>query len=105
MGWVGLPACGMGCVCFWRPYCVLSSEHKAWAALLGYAAVHNSLSLSLSCPHLRVTESRHLHLYMPAGMAFMAAVTSVVYYHNIETSNFPKLLIGREGGGVGRQRG
>ncbi|XP_039092738.1 ATP-binding cassette sub-family C member 8 isoform X1 [Hyaena hyaena] len=30
---------------------------------------------------------------MPAGMAFMAAVTSVVYYHNIETSNFPKLLI------------
>ncbi|XP_027419209.1 ATP-binding cassette sub-family C member 8 isoform X5 [Bos indicus x Bos taurus] len=40
-----------------------------------------------------VTESRHLHLYMPAGMAFMAAVTSVVYYHNIETSNFPKLLI------------
>ncbi|XP_037695234.1 ATP-binding cassette sub-family C member 8 isoform X3 [Choloepus didactylus] len=40
-----------------------------------------------------VTESRHLHLYMPAGLAFMAAVTSVVYYHNIETSNFPKLLI------------
>uniref|UniRef100_A0A5F5PR64 ATP-binding cassette sub-family C member 8 n=1 Tax=Equus caballus TaxID=9796 RepID=A0A5F5PR64_HORSE len=40
-----------------------------------------------------VTESRHLHLYMPAGMAFMATVTSVVYYHNIETSNFPKLLI------------
>nr|XP_058924671.1 ATP-binding cassette sub-family C member 8 isoform X5 [Kogia breviceps] len=40
-----------------------------------------------------VTESHHLHLYMPAGMAFMAAVTSVIYYHNIETSNFPKLLI------------
>lgn len=31
---------------------------------------------------------------MPAGMAFLAAITSVVYYHNIETSNFPKLLIG-----------
>ncbi|XP_074192182.1 ATP-binding cassette sub-family C member 8 isoform X2 [Rhinolophus sinicus] len=46
-----------------------------------------------------VTESRHLHLYMPAGMAFMAAVTSVVYYHNIETSNFPKLLIGQVGTG------
>ena len=30
----------------------------------------------------------------------MAAVTSVVYYHNIETSNFPKLLIGREAGGA-----
>ncbi|XP_044537744.1 ATP-binding cassette sub-family C member 8 [Gracilinanus agilis] len=40
-----------------------------------------------------VAESRHLHLYMPAGMAFLAAITSVVYYHNIETSNFPKLLI------------
>ncbi|XP_043938804.1 ATP-binding cassette sub-family C member 8 isoform X3 [Protopterus annectens] len=39
------------------------------------------------------TDSRHLHLYMPAGMAFMAAITSVVYYHNIETSNFPKLLL------------
>uniref|UniRef100_A0A8C0FFP5 ATP binding cassette subfamily C member 8 n=1 Tax=Bubo bubo TaxID=30461 RepID=A0A8C0FFP5_BUBBB len=40
-----------------------------------------------------VSDSRHLHLYMPAGMAFLAAITSVVYYHNIETSNFPKLLI------------
>lgn len=48
----------------------------------------------------RVTESRHLHLYMPAGMAFMAAITSVVYYHNIETSNFPKLLIGKDEVGV-----
>lgn len=50
--------------------------------------------------HPRVTESRHLHLYMPAGMAFMAAITSVVYYHNIETSNFPKLLIGKDGEGL-----
>lgn len=32
----------------------------------------------------------------------MAAVTSVVYYHNIETSNFPKLLIGKGEGGEGR---
>ncbi|XP_078405252.1 ATP-binding cassette sub-family C member 8 isoform X3 [Cetorhinus maximus] len=39
------------------------------------------------------TDSRHLHLYMPAGMGFLAAVTSIVYYHNIETSNFPKLLL------------
>ncbi|XP_041445573.1 ATP-binding cassette sub-family C member 8 isoform X2 [Xenopus laevis] len=39
------------------------------------------------------SKSRHLHLYMPAVMAFLAAVTSIVYYHNIETSNFPKLLI------------
>ncbi|XP_061466228.1 ATP-binding cassette sub-family C member 8 isoform X3 [Rhineura floridana] len=40
-----------------------------------------------------VSKSRHLHLYMPPGMAFLAAITSIVYYHNIETSNFPKLLI------------
>ncbi|XP_053576620.1 ATP-binding cassette sub-family C member 8 isoform X2 [Bombina bombina] len=39
------------------------------------------------------SKSRHLHLYMPAVMAFLAAITSIVYYHNIETSNFPKLLI------------
>ncbi|MBN3307798.1 ABCC8 protein, partial [Amia calva] len=39
------------------------------------------------------TESHHLHLYMPAGLAFVAAVTSIIYYHNIETSNFPKLLL------------
>uniref|UniRef100_A0A803TBY3 ATP binding cassette subfamily C member 8 n=1 Tax=Anolis carolinensis TaxID=28377 RepID=A0A803TBY3_ANOCA len=39
------------------------------------------------------SDSRHLHLYMPPGMAFLAAITSIVYYHNIETSNFPKLLI------------
>ncbi|KAM5138247.1 ATP-binding cassette sub-family C member 8 [Mantella aurantiaca] len=39
------------------------------------------------------SKSRHLHLYMPAVMAFLAAITSIIYYHNIETSNFPKLLI------------
>uniref|UniRef100_A0A8C1V956 ATP-binding cassette, sub-family C (CFTR/MRP), member 8b n=1 Tax=Cyprinus carpio TaxID=7962 RepID=A0A8C1V956_CYPCA len=38
-------------------------------------------------------QSRHLHLYMPAGLGMLAAITSIVYYHNIETSNFPKLLI------------
>uniref|UniRef100_A0AAQ4PBY4 ATP-binding cassette, sub-family C (CFTR/MRP), member 8 n=1 Tax=Gasterosteus aculeatus aculeatus TaxID=481459 RepID=A0AAQ4PBY4_GASAC len=38
-------------------------------------------------------KSPHLHLYMPAGLAFMAGITSIVYYHNIETSNFPKLLL------------
>uniref|UniRef100_A0A3Q4GW91 ATP-binding cassette, sub-family C (CFTR/MRP), member 8 n=1 Tax=Neolamprologus brichardi TaxID=32507 RepID=A0A3Q4GW91_NEOBR len=39
------------------------------------------------------TQSLHLHLYMPAALAFMAGITSIVYYHNIETSNFPKLLL------------
>ncbi|XP_019749622.1 ATP-binding cassette sub-family C member 8 isoform X4 [Hippocampus comes] len=39
------------------------------------------------------SKSLHLHLYMPAGLAFMAGITSIVYYHNIETSNFPKLLL------------
>ncbi|XP_014840760.1 PREDICTED: ATP-binding cassette sub-family C member 8 isoform X2 [Poecilia mexicana] len=39
------------------------------------------------------TVSLHLHLYMPAALAFMAGITSIVYYHNIETSNFPKLLL------------
>ncbi|XP_077091657.1 ATP-binding cassette sub-family C member 8 isoform X2 [Siphateles boraxobius] len=38
-------------------------------------------------------QSRHLHLYMPAGLGILAAITSIIYYHNIETSNFPKLLI------------
>ncbi|XP_061773746.1 ATP-binding cassette sub-family C member 8 isoform X1 [Nerophis ophidion] len=41
----------------------------------------------------RFSQSNHLHLYMPAGLAFMAGITSIVYYHNIETSNFPKLLL------------
>ncbi|CDQ62519.1 unnamed protein product [Oncorhynchus mykiss] len=41
------------------------------------------------------TQSLHLHLYMPAGLAFMAGITSIIYYHNIETSNFPKLLLGK----------
>ncbi|XP_068459288.1 ATP-binding cassette sub-family C member 8 isoform X2 [Clinocottus analis] len=39
------------------------------------------------------SKSPHLHLYMPAALAFMAGITSIIYYHNIETSNFPKLLI------------
>uniref|UniRef100_A0A8C8SXG9 ATP binding cassette subfamily C member 9 n=1 Tax=Pelusios castaneus TaxID=367368 RepID=A0A8C8SXG9_9SAUR len=37
--------------------------------------------------------SRHLHLFLPAIMGFVAATTAIVYYHNIETSNFPKLLL------------
>ncbi|XP_074860731.1 ATP-binding cassette sub-family C member 9 isoform X2 [Carettochelys insculpta] len=37
--------------------------------------------------------SRHLHLFLPAMMGFVAATTAIVYYHNIETSNFPKLLL------------
>uniref|UniRef100_A0A671Q707 ATP-binding cassette sub-family C member 9-like n=1 Tax=Sinocyclocheilus anshuiensis TaxID=1608454 RepID=A0A671Q707_9TELE len=39
------------------------------------------------------TWSNHLHLFLPALMGFIAATTSVVYYHNIETANFPKLLL------------
>ncbi|XP_069383923.1 ATP-binding cassette sub-family C member 8 isoform X4 [Paralichthys olivaceus] len=39
------------------------------------------------------SQSAHLHLYMPAALAFMAGITSIIYYHNIETSNFPKLLL------------
>lgn len=42
----------------------------------------------------RFSQSHHLHLYMPAALAFMAGITSIIYYHNIETSNFPKLLLG-----------
>uniref|UniRef100_A0A673FVU8 ATP-binding cassette, sub-family C (CFTR/MRP), member 8 n=1 Tax=Sinocyclocheilus rhinocerous TaxID=307959 RepID=A0A673FVU8_9TELE len=38
-------------------------------------------------------QSVHLHLYMPSCLAFMAAITSIIFYHNIETSNFPKLLM------------
>ncbi|XP_014377144.1 ATP-binding cassette sub-family C member 9 isoform X6 [Alligator sinensis] len=38
-------------------------------------------------------KSRHLHLFLPAIIGFVAATTSIVYYHNIETSNFPKLLL------------
>uniref|UniRef100_A0A8C7YZ36 ATP-binding cassette, sub-family C (CFTR/MRP), member 9 n=1 Tax=Oryzias sinensis TaxID=183150 RepID=A0A8C7YZ36_9TELE len=41
----------------------------------------------------KVMNTDHLHLFMPAFMGFIAATTSVVYYHNIETSNFPKLLL------------
>jgi len=45
-----------------------------------------------------VMTTNHLHLFMPAFMGFIAATTSVVYYHNIETSNFPKLLLGKRMG-------
>ncbi|XP_063164727.1 ATP-binding cassette sub-family C member 9 isoform X1 [Candoia aspera] len=40
-----------------------------------------------------ILRSRHPHLFLPAIMGFVAATTSIVYYHNIETSNFPKLLL------------
>lgn len=50
--------------------------------------------LSGVCLFCRFSQSLHLHLYMPAALAFMAGITSIIYYHNIETSNFPKLLLG-----------
>uniref|UniRef100_A0A3B4ECM0 ATP-binding cassette, sub-family C (CFTR/MRP), member 9 n=1 Tax=Pygocentrus nattereri TaxID=42514 RepID=A0A3B4ECM0_PYGNA len=46
------------------------------------------VSNTYALPH-----SNHLHLFLPAFMGFIAATTSVVYYHNIETANFPKLLL------------
>ncbi|XP_030621036.1 ATP-binding cassette sub-family C member 8 [Chanos chanos] len=39
------------------------------------------------------SQSRHLHLYMTPGLALLSTITSIVYYHNIETANFPKLLL------------
>lgn len=45
-------------------------------------------------------KSRHLHLFLPAIMGFVAATVSIVYYHNIETSNFPKLLLGKSKTGI-----
>ncbi|CAL8242317.1 unnamed protein product [Merluccius merluccius] len=41
----------------------------------------------------KMMDTNHLHLFMPAFIGFIAGTTSVVYYHNIETSNFPKLLL------------
>ncbi|KAG7275314.1 hypothetical protein CRUP_015252 [Coryphaenoides rupestris] len=41
----------------------------------------------------KMMDTDHLHLFMPAFIGFIAGTTSVVYYHNIETSNFPKLLL------------
>nr|XP_023406582.1 ATP-binding cassette sub-family C member 8 isoform X4 [Loxodonta africana] len=99
-----------------RPACLSLSLPAGWGSQSSKVHIHHSTWLHFPGHNLRwiltfmllfvlvceiaegilsdgVTESRHLHLYMPAGMAFMAAVTSVVYYHNIETSNFPKLLI------------
>ncbi|XP_008592249.1 PREDICTED: ATP-binding cassette sub-family C member 8-like, partial [Galeopterus variegatus] len=40
-----------------------------------------------------VTESCPLPLYVPAGMVFVAAVTSTDCYHDVETFNFHRLLV------------
>lgn len=57
--------------------------------------MHLCLCLCVWMDRCRRMESNHLHLFMPALMGFIAATTSVVYYHNIETANFPKLLLGK----------
>uniref|UniRef100_A0A7N6ADS9 ATP-binding cassette, sub-family C (CFTR/MRP), member 9 n=1 Tax=Anabas testudineus TaxID=64144 RepID=A0A7N6ADS9_ANATE len=74
-------------------------HHNTWLHFPG----HNLrwiLTFSLLFVHIcefaegiMMMDTDHLHLYMPAFMGFVAATTSVVYYHNIETSNFPKLLL------------
>uniref|UniRef100_A0AAQ4QH75 ATP-binding cassette, sub-family C (CFTR/MRP), member 9 n=1 Tax=Gasterosteus aculeatus aculeatus TaxID=481459 RepID=A0AAQ4QH75_GASAC len=72
-------------------------HHNTWLHFPG----HNMrwiLTFSLLFVHVcefaeGIMLTNHLHLFMPAFMGFVAATTSVVYYHNIETSNFPKLLL------------
>ncbi|MEQ2206310.1 hypothetical protein XENOCAPTIV_027610 [Xenoophorus captivus] len=66
-------------------------HHNTWLHFPG----HNMrwiLTFLLLFVHV-IMSTNHLHLFMPAFMGFIAATTSVVYYHNIETSNFPKLLL------------
>ncbi|XP_066298146.1 ATP-binding cassette sub-family C member 9-like isoform X2 [Branchiostoma lanceolatum] len=35
----------------------------------------------------------YLQLYIPSGVTFVATLVTAVYYHNVEMSNFPKLLL------------
>lgn len=101
-GWHWSAVCGFNVVADWS----LSSGQ--WRQN-GQTAITDA-SLTITVKHLfrwleaffllslmsiyRFSQSLHLHLYMPAGLAFMAGITSIIYYHNIETSNFPKLLLG-----------
>ncbi|TRY89266.1 hypothetical protein DNTS_031839 [Danionella cerebrum] len=65
-----------------------------WGSQSSKVHIHHSTWLHFPGHTLRwFNHSRHLHLYMPAGLGILAAITSIIYYHNIETSNFPKLLI------------
>lgn len=67
-----------------------------WVAIWDFTVVVDLICtyLDIVCCDSRMMATNHLHFYIPAFMGFVAATTSVVYYHNIETSNFPKLLLG-----------
>ncbi|KYO36722.1 hypothetical protein Y1Q_0024384 [Alligator mississippiensis] len=83
--------------CYLSPFqfCLLAGEVKAPKSR--YITTHGCISLDTTSAEGIVSDaqmkSRHLHLFLPAIIGFVAATTSIVYYHNIETSNFPKLLL------------
>lgn len=81
-----------------RVNCMRLNTMPTYKPEIRYAYQSDFVSLNIdaiSCLYpFRQMDTNHLHLFMPAFMGFIAATTSVVYYHNIETSNFPKLLLG-----------
>lgn len=84
----------------WLVVCHWNVVHLAIIIIIFFILNVHQWSVLMIVYHINVhfdrfTQSLHLHLYMPACLAFMAAITSIVYYHNIETSNFPKLLLGK----------
>uniref|UniRef100_A0AAY4EVS2 ATP-binding cassette, sub-family C (CFTR/MRP), member 9 n=1 Tax=Denticeps clupeoides TaxID=299321 RepID=A0AAY4EVS2_9TELE len=67
-------------------------HNMRWVLTFTLLFVHVWSYIFLYFIHLWM-DTPHLHLFMPAFIGFIAATTSVVYYHNIETANFPKLLL------------
>uniref|UniRef100_A0A8C9ZUC2 ATP-binding cassette, sub-family C (CFTR/MRP), member 9 n=1 Tax=Sander lucioperca TaxID=283035 RepID=A0A8C9ZUC2_SANLU len=68
-------------------------HNMRWILTFSLLFVHVCEKISYHIITQNTSFTNHLHLFIPAFMGFIAATTSVVYYHNIETSNFPKLLL------------
>eukprot|EP00058_Branchiostoma_floridae_P020303 XP_002605793.1 hypothetical protein BRAFLDRAFT_58591 [Branchiostoma floridae] len=83
-------------------YGTVNINHSSWLHYPGHSlrwSLTVLLLFILSCEiaegllsDLHSTAS-YLQLYIPSGVTFVATLVTAVYYHNVEMSNFPKLLL------------
>ncbi|XP_078680321.1 ATP-binding cassette sub-family C member 9-like isoform X2 [Branchiostoma floridae x Branchiostoma belcheri] len=83
-------------------YGTVNINHSSWLHYPGHSlrwSLTVLLLFFLSCEiaegllsDMQSTAS-YLQLYIPSGVTFVATLVTAVYYHNVEMSNFPKLLL------------
>ncbi|XP_019616773.1 PREDICTED: ATP-binding cassette sub-family C member 8-like [Branchiostoma belcheri] len=83
-------------------YGTVNINHSSWLHYPGHSLRWSLTVLLLFFLSCEIAEgllsdmhstASYLQLYIPSGVTFVATLVTAVYYHNVEMSNFPKLLL------------